>query len=193
MVSSRLSSLKIRVDHLVIGAISLTLVGGGLWLWRAKRVEERQQAELDEGLERMRGRSSGSSADLWSQAGDKRFVRSYHQGERVEQGEGIAVHVPPPQEDPGDLDADEAVQAYRSILADLENAAEEGRALSKREQAEYYNRASGSLTALSAWADPNSPEDRALMNDAYLQVKTLMRELEIEPPRVDPDPQPMPR
>jgi len=193
MVSPRLSTLKIRVDHLVFGALALALVVGGLWLWRANRVENEKQDQLDTGLERMRGRT-GSSARLWDDAEDKRFVRTYHRSStRIEEGEGQVVHQPPPQTDPGDLDANEAVDAYQSVLRDLEAAIDEDRILSEREQAELYNRASGSLTALSAWADPNDPADRALMNDAYLQLKSLMGELQIKPPAVDPDAPPAPR
>ena len=195
MSSPWLTNLKVRVDHLVMASVALALVGGGVWMWRSLRVED-QQAELDDGLERIRGRRSktGSDAKMRGEGPNSaRIFKGFHASARAEIGEGERVYMPPPQADPGDLDASEAVDAYESVVADLEQALETERELSEREQGELYNRASGSLTALTAWADPKDPHDRALMDDAYIQLKSLMRELDIQPPRHNPDPAPMPR
>ena len=67
------------------------------------------------------------------------------------------------------------------------------RALTNRPKAELYNRATGSFNALSAWTDGSNPADRALIDDAYSRMMSLMRELDLEPPRHDPDHNPLRR
>ena len=184
MPSVWLSNLKIRVDHLVFGGLAVVLLGSGLWVWRTHgSAQTRASGEAEEqraGAKRQAGDKKGSAP---------RFTRGFHRSvEQEERGEGIVIHRPPPQADPGDLSASEAVQAYEAIVAELEAALESERELSERERAELYNRASGSLTALSAWADPNKSDERAMVDDAYLQLKSLMRELDLRPPKHNPDP-----
>ena len=184
MPSVWLSNLKIRVDHLVFGGVAVVLLGSGLWVWRTHGSAQRGAG--DESEQQRAGaepRAGGKRADA------PRFTRGFHRSvEQEERGEGIVLHRPPPQADPGDLSQSEAVQAYESIVAELEAALDSERELSERERAEYYNRASGSLTALSAWADPNEADQRAMVDDAYLQLKSLMRELDLRPPKHNPDP-----
>lgn len=182
MPVSKLKTLKIRVDHLLLGVGAVVVLVGALLGWRALRIKT-ERAELDEGLEQLR-KKPGAKGDA-----PPRFVRSYHASasEPDEGGEGVRVFTPPPQRDPGDLGPSEAVDNFKQVLSELEAVVDSGRVLSEREEAEFYNRATGSFTALSAWIDGADPNERALMEDAYLQMKSLMRELEIQPPRNDPD------
>jgi hypothetical protein len=190
MSSPRLSNLKLRVDHLLIGLGGLVIVVVAVMVvmaWRA-RGPDLDHAELDQGLEHMR--DNDRSAEV-TQPRPPRFVRplhsSSHGGDRRDQ---VSLPQPPPEGDPGSLDADEAVASFKQVLGELETVAASGRKLSPREEAEFYNRATGSFTALSAWVDGSDPTERALMNDAYAQMKSLMRELDIQPPPVDPDGRP---
>lgn len=165
----------------------MIVIVAALLTWRALRPDP-ERAELDEGLERLRQKdSSGPSA----RARPPRFVRPLRSSARV--GEQVAIPQAPPDGDPGDLDPDEAIASFKQVLGELEAAVETDRKLSPREEAELYNRATGSFTALSAWVDAGDPTDRALMDDAYAQMKSLMRELDIQPPAVDPDGPPVRR
>lgn len=184
MPSVWLSNLKLRVDHLLFGGVAVVLLGSGLWVWRTHgSAQTGEDGETEEQRARAERRTSAKRGDV------PRFTRGFHRSiEQEERGEGVVIYRPPPQADPGDLSASEAVQAYEAIVAELEATLESGRELSERERAELYNRASGSLTALSAWADPAKSEERAMVDDAYLQLKSLMRELDLRPPKHDPDP-----
>jgi hypothetical protein len=183
--------MRIRVDHLLLGFGAMVLLTGSLLAWRALRPDP-EQAEFDQGLERLRAKPAASSN------AKPRFVRtrgafSSSDGERREDPEGWVDPQTPHVGDPGELDASEAVDTFKAVMAELETAVEDGRRLSKREQAELYNRATGSFTALSAWTDGSDPADRALIDDAYSRMMSLMRELDLEPPRLDPDHNPMRR
>ncbi|PRP96183.1 hypothetical protein [Enhygromyxa salina] len=190
MSSPRLSNLKIRVDHLLIAVGGVVALVAALLTWRALRPDP-AQAELEQGLERMANKDrSGQTA----RARPPRFVRPLHSsGRDYDDGRQVAIPQPPPEGDPGDLDADQAIASFKEVLHELEAAVENDRKLSPREEAELYNRATGSFTALSAWADAGDPTERALMNDAYAQMKSLMRELDLQPPDVDPDANPLRR
>lgn len=189
MTSPRLSNLKLRVDHLLIAVGGVVILVAAILTWRSLRPDP-ERAELDAGLERMRDKDrSGQTA----QRRQPRFVRPLHTGGRRAEGEQVAIPQAPPEGDPGDLDADEAIASFKQVLGELESAVENDRKLSPREESELYNRATGSFTALSAWADGGDPTERALMDDAYAQMKSLMRELDIQPPAHDPDANPLRR
>lgn len=183
-------SLKVRVDHLLIGIFTVVVLIAGLWAWRAMDPEP-ERAELDDGLESLRDNERVPEdrrvAPRFVRRGGA-FSSSNHASN--EGGEGLAIPQAPQQLDPGDLGPDEAVDQFKSVLAELESAVDDDRRLDEREQAEFYNRATGSFTALSAWADGSNPTERALMEDAYAQMKSLMRELDIQPPTIDPSPPP---
>jgi hypothetical protein len=180
--------MRIRVDHLLLGFGALVLLAGSLWAWQALRSDP-EQAELDQGLERLRAKPAVSSEKR------PRFIRPRgafsSSQERREDPEGWVQT--PHEGDPGELDADEAVDSFKAVMAELETAVDDGRRLSKRERAELYNRATGSFNALSAWTDGSDPADRAVIEDAYARMMSLMRELDLEPPRHDPDHMPMRR
>lgn len=182
--------LKVRVDHLLLGVGAVVLLIGALLTWRAFRPEP-EQAELEQGLERLRSKTAPGSSQR------PRFMRPRglfsSSSERPKEREGWAESQIPQAGDPGELDASEAVDSFNAVITELEAAATEGRRLSQRERAELYNRASGSFTALSAWTDGGNPSDRALMDDAYARMMSLMRELDLEPPLNDPDYNPLRR
>jgi hypothetical protein len=182
--------MKVRVDHLLLGLGALVLLIGSLLAWRAFRPEP-EQANLDQGLERLRSKPGSSASQR------PRFIRPRgafsSSEERPKDREGWAEPQTPQNADPGDLDAGEAVDHFKAVIDELEAAVADGRRLSKRERSELYNRATGSFTALSAWTDGSDPNDRALMDDAYARMMSLMRELDIEPPRRDPDGSPIRR
>ncbi|PRP96775.1 hypothetical protein ENSA5_35490 [Enhygromyxa salina] len=187
MASPKLSNLKIRVDHLLITVGGVIVLVAAVLTWRALRSPP-ERDPLDEGLEQFRAKKGNRQA-----ARPPRFVRPYHASkprEHDDPGEGRFVPTPPPQEDPGALGPDEAIDSFQEVLGELEAALEDGRRLSAREEAELYNRATGSFTALSSWVDASDPTERALMDDAYLQMKSLMRELDIQPPVHDPEARP---
>lgn len=187
MAASKLKTLKIRVDHLLIGAGAVVLTVAVLLVWRARQPAQ-EQAGLEQELEQLRGKQTPA------RRAPPRFVRDYHASARPEEiGEGVAIPQLPAHADPGDLTSDQAIDEFKQVLGELEAIVESGRKLSAREEAEYYNRATGSFTALSSWVDPNDPGERALMDDAYLQMKSLMHELQLEPPPVDPDYNPLRR
>jgi hypothetical protein len=176
---SGLKTLRIRVDHLVLGFVGAALVVGGFLGWRALSTEEDQDAKIEQGLERVRAKGSSSASRA-----TPRFARGYYSGAPAE-GEGKVVFQPPPQFDPGEPGSAEAVDSFQQVIAELEDTLESGRKLGARERAEFYARATGSFTAMSAWVDPNEPSERAMMDDAYAQMMFLMRELKIQPPKHD--------
>jgi hypothetical protein len=189
MSSPWLSNLKLRVDHLLIAVGGLVVVVAAVLVWQA-RGPDSERAELDQGLERIGDKDRAGQV---TQPRPPRFVRPLHSpsyGGARDPREQVAVPQPPPEGDPGALDADEAIASFQQVLGELETAVASGRKLSPREEAELYNRATGSFTALSAWVDGGDPTERALMDDAYAQMKSLMRELDIQPPAVNPDPSP---
>jgi len=173
----------------MLGIGALIVVIAAIWAWRALRPDP-EQISLEQGLEALRK----SPADQGSRP-PPRFIRppgSLASGSD-QTGEGRAVPQMPQLRDPGDLGADEAIDNFQAVLAELELAVDNRQRLTERESAEFYNRATGSFTALSAWVDANNPSQRALMEDAYLQMKSLMRELEIKPPTIDPHEHAVPR
>jgi hypothetical protein len=182
--------MKVRVDHLLLGLGLVVLLVGSLLAWRALRPEP-EQAELEQGLERLRSKPTPGASKR------PRFLRKTgtfsSAKERPEAREGWVEPQTPQAGDPGDLGPDEAVDNFMAVIAELEAAAADRRRLSKRERTELYNRATGSFTALSAWTDGNDPSDRAVIDDAYARMMALMRELELEPPRNDPDGSPLRR
>jgi hypothetical protein len=143
-----------------------------------------EQAELEQGLEQLREKKTGHRKP-------PRFVRPFHsmtpRGPGAGEEESRPVFVPQPQKDPGDLGPDEAIDAFEGVMDELEQAAASGRRLDTYERAELYNRATGSFTALSAWVDGGDASERALMEDAYARMMSLMRELKIQPPPVAPE------
>lgn len=175
-----LKTLRIRVDHLVLAFVGVSLLVGGFLGWRAMRPDRDKEAEIEQGIERVRAKGSSSSRT------PPRFARGYHSG-APDEGEGKVVFQPPPQIDPGEPGSSEAVDAFQEVIEELEAALESGRKLGARERAELYNRATGSFTAMSAWVDPNEPSERAMMDDAYAQMMFLMRELDIKPPKRNND------
>jgi hypothetical protein len=187
MSASRLKTLRIRVDHLALGIGGVVLVVAAVLGWRAMQPDRDQQAEIEQGLERVRAKQGGAVARGGAVTKPPRFVRGVFSGAPQERGEGTAVFEAPPQTDPGELDAAEAVDSFEQVIGELEAALESRRKLSKDEVAEFYNRATGSFTALSSWVDPNDPSERAMMDDAYAQMISLMRELKIRPPAHDTD------
>ncbi|HLT39233.1 MAG TPA: hypothetical protein VK034_23275 [Enhygromyxa sp.] len=180
--------MKVRIDHLLLGFGAVVLLIGGVWSWRALRIDP-EQAELEEGLERLRSKPHQRSTP--------RFLhqRGSYSGasEQSYERQGWVESQTPQAGDPGDLDRNEAIDTFQAVLDELEAAVDDGRRLSELEQAELYNRATGSFTALSAWTDGSDPNDRALIDDAYARMMSLMRELKLEPPRVDPDHNPLRR
>lgn len=190
MSSPWLSNLKLRVDHLLMAVGGVVVVVAAILTWRAFRPAPELE-QLDQGLERMADKDRPGQT---AQPRPPRVLRPLHTfGGARDQREQVAVPQPPPEGDPGDLDADEAVASFRQVLGELEAVVESGRKLSPREEAELYNRATGSFTALSSWADAGDPTERALMDDAYAQMMSLMRELDIQPPANDPDASPLRR
>jgi hypothetical protein len=182
MPVSKLKSLRIRVDHLVLGVGSVAVLVAGLLTWRAMKPDPDARAEIEQGLERVRAKQGSEPTR------PPRFVRGFYSGAPQEDsGEGKALFEPPPQTDPGELGPNEAVDSFQQVIGELEAALASGRRLSASEEAEYYNRATGSFTALTSWVDPSNPSERAMMDDAYAQMTALMRELDIQRPTHDPD------
>jgi hypothetical protein len=180
MSVSKLKTLRIRVDHLVLGVGGVVVLVAAVLGWRAMQPDPEQQAEIEQGLERVRAKQGRA-------VGQPRFVRGVYSGAGQEEGEGKAVFELPPQMDSGELSSSEAVDSFQQVIGELEAALASGRKLSARQEAEFYNRATGSFTVLSSWVDPNNPSERAMMDDAYAQMITLMRELDIRPPAHDTD------
>jgi hypothetical protein len=181
MSASRLTTLRIRVDHLVLGVGSVVVLVAGLLTWRALQPDADQQAEIEQGLERVRAKQGTPPTR-------PRFVRGFYSGAPEEEwGEGKLAFEPPPQKDSGDVGPAEAVDSFQQVIGELEVALASGRRLSARERGEYYNRATGSFTALSSWVDPSNPSERAMLDDSYAQMMALMRELDIQRPTRDPD------
>ena len=179
MPVSPLKTLRVRVDHLVLGVGAVAVVVGGLLAWRAMQPDADKEAEIEQGLERVRAKQGATRSH-------PRFTRGMFSG-APDEGEGKFSFEPPPPIDPGAPAASEAVDAFQQVIGELEAALESGRKLGSRERAELYQRATGSFTAMSAWVDPNEASERAMMDDAYAQMMALMRELDIRPPRRDPD------
>jgi hypothetical protein len=177
----KLKTLRIRVDHLVLGVGVVGLLVAAVLGWRALQPDPDQQAEIEHGLERVRAKQGRAVTQR------PRFVRGVYSGAAQEEGEGKAVFELPPQTDPGELSSSEAVDSFQQVIGELEAALASGRKLSARQEAEFYNRATGSFTVLSSWVDPNDPSERAMMDDAYAQMTALMRELDIDPPAHDTD------
>lgn len=182
--------MKVRLDHLLLGVGAVVLLIGSLLAWRALRPEP-EQADLDQGLEQLRSKPAPGASKR------PRFIRPRgafsSSQERPTEREGWVDSQTPHAGDPGELDPNEAVDTFKAVMDELESAATEGRRLSARERTELYNRATGSFTALSSWTDGSDPRERALIDDAYARMMSLMRELELEPPRVDPDGSPLRR
>jgi hypothetical protein len=182
MPASKLKSLRVRVDHLVLGVGSVVVLVGALLTWRSLQPDPDEQAEIEQGRERVRAKQSSTPTR------PPRFARGFYSGAPQEDwGEGKAVFEAPPQKDPGQLGPSEAVESFQQVIGELEDALENKRRLSKNEEAEYYNRATGSFTVLSSWVDPSNPSERAMLDDAYAQMTALMRELDIRPPTRDTD------
>ena len=182
-------NLRIRLDHLLLGLGAVALLLGALLSWRALRPDP-EQAELEQGLERLRSKPG------LRKPGGPRFIRStggFARNEQTEERQGWVESEPPQIGDPGDLDAAEAIDTFQAVISELEAALDVGRRLGADERAELYNRATGSFTALSAWTDSSNPDERALLDDAYARMMALMRELKLEPPRNDPDYNPLRR
>lgn len=182
MAASTLKSLRIRVDHLVLGVGGVVLVIAAVFGWRALRPDPEQQAEVEQGRERVRAKQGDAVTQ------PPRFRRGFYSGAgKSDEGEGKAVFETPPQTDPGELGPAEAVDSFQQVIGELEAALASRRKLSKSESAEFYNRATGSFTAMSSWVDSSNPSERAMMDDAYAQMTSLMRELKIRPPAHDTD------
>lgn len=177
MPVSRLKTLRIRVDHLLLGVGGVAVIVGGLVAWRAMAPDPEHQAEVAQGRESVRAKPASKPP---------RFARGMYSGAPSEsEREGKVSFEPPLQADPGDLDPAEAVDGFQQVIGELEAAVASGRKLSRDERAEYYNRATGSFTAMSSWVDANNASERAMMDDAYAQMMSLMRELDIRPPKHD--------
>lgn len=187
-------NLKVRVDHLLIGVGTLVVLIGALISWRAMDPEP-ERAELKAGLDSLRDNeqvAKDRQAKPHFLRPDGAFSSPDRARDRIGNtgGEGRAIAKIARKGDPGELGPKEAVEEFKSVLAELESAVDDGRQLDAREAAEFYNRATGSFTALSDWTDGNDPTQRALMEDAYAQMKSLMRELDIQRPAIDPSPAP---
>jgi hypothetical protein len=185
---SRLHTLRIRVSDLALGVGVVMMLGSFAWWWstRPDPELERQISAGEQSLEHKPG----------TRRALPRFARGYYSGASIEQrerGEGVAEFRPPQLTDPGDLGPAEALASFQQVIGELEQISNDERKLSKAERAELYNRATGSFTALSAWVDPANADEQAMMNDAYAQMAALMRELDIRPPKVDPDYNPVRR
>ncbi len=176
--------LRLRLDRLLYGLVAALVLVGGLWFWTRSR-DEREQRELRGDLERLELEDRQPATGR--RAGPPRFVRPIGFGNDPadERPPQLSIHEPPPHADPNDLDADEAVETVATVLAELEEIHESGRRLDKTERAELYNRASGSLTALSMWVDGSDPRERAALEDARSQMLDLMKRLKLKPPRPD--------
>lgn len=172
--------MKVRLDRLVMAGGVVILVLAGLLTWQLLHDEaEPEVAPLDERLDSLRDKPRAARAqprERWPATRPDDPVRA------SEIGEGVAVPKPELGSDPGELGPEEAVDTFKIVLGELEAAAASGQALTRREQWELYNRATGSFTALSAWVDVSDPKERALMEDAYRQMTSLMAELELERP-----------
>jgi hypothetical protein len=168
--------MKVRVIHLIYGLVGVTALVGGLWLWHLQG-ERRDEQELDEGLAELGQEARGRERDR------PVFLRQVgrHAGTREEVAREN-VFMPPPGGDPGELDAQEAIDAFTGVMDELEQIVEDERELDDQESAEYYNRATGSFKAMSAWIDGSDPRERALLDDAHKQMLDLMRRLDIRPP-----------
>jgi hypothetical protein len=171
--------MKVRVLHLIYGLAGVTAVVGGLWLWRT--LDEREsERELDDGLAELRQDARGRERPV--------FLRPL--GRQASTREEIArdhVFEPPGGTDPGELDAAEAIDAFTGVMNELEQAVDEERVLGETESAEYYERATGSFKAMSAWADGSNASERALLEDAHQRMLDLMRRLDIRPPAREVD------
>ncbi len=172
--------MKVRVLPLILAGVGLTL-GISLWLWRS-HTERRDERELDQGLSEIgqgqrRERSGRARANDSENSGLGRRTASAHEEIARE-----LVFTPPPGGDPGELDAQESVEAFTEVMDELEQAADDDRKLDREESAEYYNRANGSFKAMSAWIDGNDPRQRGLLEKAHKQMLDLLRRLDIRPP-----------
>lgn len=183
--------LKVRVDHLLLAVGGLVLVIGSLLAWRALRPDP-ERAELDRGLEELRDKPSNKPRTAPRLVRPRGAFSSGSTSDSAGEREGWA-NVEASAGDPGEVGPDQAVDEFKTVIAELEAAVDEGRKLGELEQAELYNRATGSLTALSAWVDGSNPRERALLDDAYTQMMGLMRQLDIQPPQHDPDRNPLRR
>ena len=179
--------MKIRVNQLLLGLGAVILVVGSGLTWRALRVDP-EQAAIDEGLDRLRSKSGAKSG-----ANDRpRFIRprgafSSDASKPDEVREGWAEAELPRVGDPGELGPEEAVDNFKAAIAELEAAVEADGRLSAAQEAELYERATGSFTALSSWIDGADASDRAVLDDAYGQMMALMRQLDLDPPERNPD------
>lgn len=177
-------NLKIRLDHLLMLAGALVLGVGAIVVWRVAipEVERRQlDDKLDElgdarGTERSSDKSSaGRRRSPWLRptTGSRGFGEAGYE-------QGVGEVAPAPEVDPGQLDADAAVAAFQGALDALEQAADSDGILTPRERRELYNRATGSFMAMSTWINGRDPDERAVLEDAYLHMKVLLQELDLE-------------
>lgn len=167
--------MKVRVLHLIYGLVGVTALVGGVWLWQSND-ERREERELDQGFAELRQDASGRERPSFLRRPVGRDASTREEVARA------LVFTPPPGGDPGELDAQESVDAFTDVMDELEQAVDDERKLSDEESAEYYNRANGSFKAMSAWVDGGSPRERALLEDAHKKMLGLMRKLDIQPP-----------
>lgn len=173
--------MKVRVLHLLYGLAGATAIVVGVWLWRAHEERQVEQA-LDQGLTQLRNDARGREHDR-TLFGPPTFTRPIGRyAANHEEAARELAFAPPDGSDPGELDAVEAVDAFAGVMDELEQALEDERKLGADESAEFYNRATGSFKAMSAWIDGSDPRERALLEDAHTRMLDLMRRLEIRPP-----------
>ncbi|MFV8750405.1 hypothetical protein ACNOYE_07625 [Nannocystaceae bacterium ST9] len=172
--------MKVRVIHLIYATAGLGAIGLGVWLTRAQQ-ERREEQEFEQGLAELRSDARGRERK--ADRDRPMFFRPV--GRFAARDEEVArelVFTPPPGGDPGELDAQESIDAFTEVIDELEQALEDDRKLDAEESAEFYNRANGSFKAMSAWIDASNPRERALLEDAHTQMLDLMRRLDIRPP-----------
>lgn len=170
--------MRIQHRHLALGFAGAAALAFAVWAWRSASERERER-----NLERELGELHDDSATRKRQPPP--LVR--RQLERSEESARAAVFSPPAGGDPLEPSAHEAIEAFDAVIDELELALDDERKLSPVERDEYYERATGSFKAMSAWIDGSSASERRLLEDSHKQMMELMRKLDIKPPEREID------
>lgn len=164
--------MRIQHRHLALGFAGAAALAFVVWAWRSAAERERER-NLDREL-------SALHEDTATRRRQPPPLMR-RQLERSEENARAAVFAPPAGGDPLEPSAQEAIEAFDGVIDELEQALDEERKLSPVERDEYYERATGSFKAMSAWIDGSSASERRLLEDSHKQMMDLMRRLDIQP------------
>lgn len=90
--------------------------------------------------------------------------------------------VAPPPPTVGEISADDALVGFNGALDAMDEALEAGRTGRKRKR-ELYSQATMAFTALSVHLDGRDPEQRAVLEEAYFEMKQRMKALKMKVPK----------